>query len=704
MQRYAAAEGIRFVPYGGSDSIFYGTCDDGLTWRVTKDGVLVISGTFPMRHYTYTIRPPWEFLADRITAVVIEDGVPNLSDELFKGYPDGNYSGYPKLTELTIGSTLTDLGSETFVNCPSLERINLSSDNETYLLKDNVLYSADGKTLVLYPIGREDTSFAVPNSVTAIGDDAFRNSKNLKQVVLPEGLISVGRRSFDSCTGIEGLVLPSTLTETCESSFHVCRVKTDRTVLSSPASSNNLNTHQYINYGRWTDVIRSHMTENEDGSLSRVEYVNGRVIVERYVRNGREIQWESGFELRTDFELPIFGGYYTDGTYHYLVYGASNYNEDNEKEVLRIIQYNQDWSVRVSSVGLCGANTTVPFKGGTLRCTHWNDYLYLRTCHEMYQDEDGINHQANMTLVIDTNGMQIVDGFAGVGMRWGYTSHSFNQFIKAQDGVLASVDHGDGYPRSVVLTKYVEPETSNGAFTSSGGGVRVLPIVGEEGANDTGVAVGDLEITDEAYLVAGSSAPQNADDADWWRGSYNVFLTVTPRDNVSQYATTIQWLTNYPKNEGYVADPPYLVPVAEDRCLLIWSVKGGGTLSYVYVDAAGEILSEIKTFDGYLSDCEPIASDGGALWYVTQNGVPMVYYLKGDTLLVTNTEDGTATIASHEGIKLVAASYRDQGQMENAQYYELSDGTAVDLASPNDGVLYFLLDGTDFFPLCSSFR
>ena len=47
----------------------------------------------------------------------------------------------------------------------------------------------------------------------------------------------------------------------------------------------------------------------------------------------------------------------------------------------------------------------------------------------------------------------------------GYVSHSFNQFIQVDNGTLLGVDHGEGYPTALVLSKYVS-DISSGNFQS----------------------------------------------------------------------------------------------------------------------------------------------------------------------------------------------------------------------------------------------
>ena len=68
-------------------------------------------------------------------------------------------------------SSLNSLSNNAFESCPSLKEIVI--DNGFYKSQDGVLYIADMATLMFYPAGKEDASFAIPNSVVTIQSGAF---------------------------------------------------------------------------------------------------------------------------------------------------------------------------------------------------------------------------------------------------------------------------------------------------------------------------------------------------------------------------------------------------------------------------------------------------------------------------------------------------------------------------------------------------
>ena len=271
-------------------------------------------------------------------------------------------------------------------------------------------------------------------------------------------------------------------------------------------SGKNVNSQSYNNY---SSTVKSYLTECSDGSLMRVQAnaVSGKILVEYY---------DSEYNLKStklvDSELSVFGGFYSTDTNYYILSGQTNYNEDDSVEVYRITKYDTDWN-RISSCGLYGENTYIPFDAGTARMTSNGNYLLIRTCHEMYASSDGKHHQANVTIQVDMNTMTVTDKYSGVmNSGYGYVSHSFNQFIKTDGTSIVGVDHGDAYPRSAVLIKYNTDFTTGKfvpGYSSKCSVIDMIEFTGNIGANYTGANIGGFEISDTSYIVAGNTVDQN---------------------------------------------------------------------------------------------------------------------------------------------------------------------------------------------------
>ncbi len=102
----------------------------------------------------------------------------------------------------------------TFGGCTALERFEVAEGNQRYSSRDGVLYSADGKRLVLYPAGRKAESYAVPEGVTEIAWSAFGGCGGLTGLVLPDSLENLdGSGAFEGCGNLAGLEAPASWKE-----------------------------------------------------------------------------------------------------------------------------------------------------------------------------------------------------------------------------------------------------------------------------------------------------------------------------------------------------------------------------------------------------------------------------------------------------------------------------------------------------------
>ena len=396
------------------------------------------------------------------------------------------------------------------------------------------------------------------------------------------------------------------------------------------------------NYTAASRLIRSYLEPTEDGGYLCIR----GCTAEYYDKDFRFLR-----SITVKQELPVYGGYYNDGTYRYLVVGQDNPSEDDTVEVVRVIRYTQDW-LRIDSASLYGANTRTTFYDG-LRMSHSGDMLYIRTNHTMYKTSDGKNHQTNMTLTVHTPSMKITSAEVTASMSnpLGYVSHSFNQFIQTDGQDVVAVDHGDAYPRAIVLQRN---QGTAGKYYTSGEceAVNVLEIYGTIGANQTGASVGGLEISDTSYLVAGNSIVQ--DGSMGFFGQRNIFVTATSKEYFGQEGTTITWLTNYARGSDMAISTPHLVKVDEDTFAVLWTetegtgfVQGVTELKLAYLDKNGQWDGNVYTVEGELSDCKPIVIDGRIVWYTSYSPwegeeaewAPEFYEIR--------PEDPTKIVASH---------------------------------------------------------
>lgn len=53
----------------------------------------------------------------------------------------------------------------------------------------------------------------IPEGITHIGDEVFKNQKKLTKVTLPESLQSIGDSAFEGCTGLTSEIFPDSIEE-----------------------------------------------------------------------------------------------------------------------------------------------------------------------------------------------------------------------------------------------------------------------------------------------------------------------------------------------------------------------------------------------------------------------------------------------------------------------------------------------------------
>ena len=363
--------------------------------------------------------------------------------------------------------------------------------------------------------------------------------------------------------------------------------------------------------------VTSSLIREGDGYL-RAEYAGDSLLV------AESYDGDLNFVSRRDITLPLplYGGVYICADANFVVCGQENGDEDDTKEVVRIIRYTKDWE-EVAHTSVYGANTTIPFRSGSLRFARAGDILYVRTSHQMYTNaSDGLRHQANMTFRVRITDMALLNSFHQVAnSSVGYVSHSFNQFVLVDGDDFLAVDHGDAYPRSVVLFRTAGYAASE-YFPSRTSKIDVMPISGEIGANITETSVGGFEYSSTHYLVAGESMDHTGASGSGW---HNIFVTATPKNDFSESATKLTWLTDYPDETGNACSTPHLVKIDTDQFFLGWNV--GETLHYCFLDGTGAVISEMYSTQADLSDCKPIVSGDELIWYVTWDTYPIFYRL-----------------------------------------------------------------------------
>ena len=182
------------------------------------------------------------------------------------------------LEEIFIGASVSYIDDTAFFNVKKLRRITVDPANEHFKDVDGVLYSRDGKTLLLYPncYGRTPTekedeftypeSYAVPEGVERINSFAFLKNGNLRDVKLPESLKEIGDMAFFDCGRLggydydagtdslrgTGFTLPDGLETIGSDAFSKC--SSIAPAIYIPASVKHIGHHAFFSCGGIKDV------------------------------------------------------------------------------------------------------------------------------------------------------------------------------------------------------------------------------------------------------------------------------------------------------------------------------------------------------------------------------------------------------------------------------------------------------------------
>lgn len=101
-----------------------GTCGENLTWVLTDDGTLTISGEGEMDDYSEN-DAPWYKYHSHIVGVVIEHGVTSIGDYAF--------SRCENLSTVDISDSVTNIGESAFYDCDALETVHYSRAQKEWM-------------------------------------------------------------------------------------------------------------------------------------------------------------------------------------------------------------------------------------------------------------------------------------------------------------------------------------------------------------------------------------------------------------------------------------------------------------------------------------------------------------------------------------------------------------------------------------------
>lgn len=138
------------------------------------------------------------------------------------------------LQKILLPKDCVDVEPDAFASS-ALEAFEVDPGNTAFQAgEDGVLYSRDGKQLVLYPSSRQEAAYTVRPGTVEIGAYAFYGVRNLEHIILPDSLREIGDYAFAEQPKLKEVALPEGLEDiSSEYTFFYCDSLTE---LSLPST------------------------------------------------------------------------------------------------------------------------------------------------------------------------------------------------------------------------------------------------------------------------------------------------------------------------------------------------------------------------------------------------------------------------------------------------------------------------------------
>ena len=414
-----------------------------------------------------------------------------------------------------------------------------------------------------------------------------------------------------------------------------------------------------------------------DDGFERVQYTDydksstykPKVSVEKYSRDFQLLSSKS-IDMETiepadcadnDF---VWGGVYEGKDWNFIITGKDSDDSHDDVESYRVTRFTKSWefSKKCALTYGDGVGCKYPMRIGGCVMTEWKGELWISTGHTDY-------HTGKQNMIIDIDTMKLLGHVEDYG-------HSFDQYLAVCNDQIYQMEESER-DRCVYVEKQNRSYYSEKYLYESCAGA------------DTTYDIFDFFSVDRpgdyAYSLYGSTGGFKASDSEHRLLSTLMFKDVekiqkgvdpsTLPSNVMVCSTTddlknneqIQ-ITHFDDDSDIeVGQRPYLVKVNDNRFAVIWGVKsklenkytedgkevqtsgrysytvGEGDkeiakkisdarkVQYCFINAKGELISDIKEFSGSLSTCQPtVTKDHDIVWYSTHEGNPEFYIIHED--------------------------------------------------------------------------
>ena len=159
----------------------------------------------------YDSRENCNAIIETATNTLIAGGQSTIIPNSVTSIGDYAFEGCSSLTSITIPNSVTSIGSNAFYDVLNIMYSGTATGSPWGARSVNgyvdgyFVYADDTKTHLLACSAAATGEITLPNSVTSIGDEAFRNCSGLTEFTIPENITYLGDQVFEGCSGITSI-------------------------------------------------------------------------------------------------------------------------------------------------------------------------------------------------------------------------------------------------------------------------------------------------------------------------------------------------------------------------------------------------------------------------------------------------------------------------------------------------------------------
>ncbi len=167
---------------------------------------------------------------ESITKITIPDSVTSVNVSAFYNCKS--------LKEITLGNKVSNIGYDlwgdmgiimgddeleySFTGCDNLENVFVNDGNTQYSSLNGLLCDKNATKLIVYPQGRKETIYTIPECINAIGNYAFYKNNQIVCLTFNDNITEIGKYAFEECINLKTIYMTKNIDKLGIYAFNNC--------------------------------------------------------------------------------------------------------------------------------------------------------------------------------------------------------------------------------------------------------------------------------------------------------------------------------------------------------------------------------------------------------------------------------------------------------------------------------------------------